>query len=646
MNSKIKWLLYFSIIFTAFVLNATDIDVVIPDTTTVTVGDIVDIPIFVNTSLTGENVYSYQLQINYTSARITAISAYNTGTVSESFSINYNTSVPGQISIASAGTAPLSGTGVLVYLRFSTEISGGASLNFTNTQYNFFNEGTPAMILDNGYITISAIPPPPVIYVNPNNGLLTVGDSLLFTGSGGVLPYQYSVTNGAVANISSTGMLYATGAGFTQVVAEDALGVIDTTNSFIEIRVLKLSMPSVIVEQGETFNMPVNTTDVTGAGIISGSFALSYNEDRIEAVDVITTGTILSGLSQPTFFVSDGQIDIAFAETAPISGEGVLLYVQFTASIENSGGTSISFSNVLFNEDILANTQNGYCTVSLNNPPTLNISPNTASLVAGDYLQFSVSGGTAPYEWTTSDPSIASIDNSGLLLGIRSGIINVSATDSFGATGSSGNIQLYDTRVTVATATVSVGQIYDLPIYIDALPAGQSVFSVEAAISYDVPELQAIEVVTEGTLTEGWNFAQNIESNQITFAGASGSSLNSAGGVLIKIRFQLTDDLTIGENAWVNITNLLLNEGIPLHWPQNGSITGKIPPPENVIVYIVSGNVHIEWNEVSGCTYRIYSSTDPFAPKPWYQEAFDIPCTSWNEPIPADRKFYYVNAED
>ncbi len=43
-------------------------------------------------------------------------------------------------------------------------------------------------------------------------------------------------------------------------------------------------------------------------------------------------------------------------------------------------------------------------------------------------------------------------------------------------------------------------------------------------------------------------------------------------------------------NAWVNIDTILLNEGIPLPWTVNGSITGApaLPPPtpENVIIYI------------------------------------------------------------
>ncbi|MCK4312581.1 MAG: hypothetical protein KAW88_07585 [Candidatus Cloacimonetes bacterium] len=622
MRTKIKLLLYFGMIFIAVNLYATDIGIRIPDTTAV-VNDIIDIPVYVDSSLTGESVYSYQLQINFNSSLLSADSASITGTISEPFSMTFNNSVPGQISIAAAGSTALSGTGVLVYIRFTTLLSGGSYISFTGSENNFFNEGTPNMVFDNGYISISALPPPPTIWVNPNSGLLTVGDSLQFTASGGTAPYQWSVTNGTVASIDSLGWLKAISAGFTQVVAEDAMGVIDTTNSFIEIRALKLSITNTNVMQGETFNVPIYTTDITGLNIIAGNFTLSYNANLLEAVDVITTGTLLYGYSEPTFNISAGQIEIAFAESDTLTGQGILLYVQMTASTLYYGGTYISFSDVLFNEDILANTQNGYCYVNQTSPPTLSVTPNTANLIAGDSLQFNVSGGTPPYEWTTSDLTVAYINNSGMLLAIRSGVIIVSVTDFLGATGASGNIQLYDTRVTIPDTTAPVGLIYDLPIYIDELPAGQSVFSIEATISYETPELQAIEVITEGTLTEGWSFAQVVSDNQITFAGASASSFSSE-GVMVKIKFQLTDYLSVGENAWVNIHEMLLNEGIPLHWPENGSITGRQAQPDisvspdSLVDTLATGEIDLQNLRISNTgtddlTFSITTSEDKYA---------------------------------
>ncbi|MCD4797152.1 MAG: hypothetical protein K8R49_08295 [Candidatus Cloacimonetes bacterium] len=640
MRTKIKRLLYFCIILIAVSLNATDIGIRIPDTTAV-VNDIIDIPVYVDSSLTGESVYSYQLQISFYSSYLSADSVLIAGTISEPFSINFNNSVPGQITIAAAGSSALIGTGVLLYIRFTALQSGLPPISFTGEENNFFNEGTPGIILNDGSINISALP---TIWVSPNSGLLTVGDSLQFTTGGGTAPYQWSVTNGTVASIVSSGWLTALGAGFTQVVAEDAVGIIDTTDSFIEIRALKLSIPDTTVMQGQTFDVPIYTTDITGLNIIAGNFTLSYSANRLDAVDVITTGTLLSGYSQPTFNISDGQIEIAFAGSDTLIGQGILLYVQMTASLQYYSGTYIEFSDVLFNEDILATTQNGYCYV--NQLPALNVTPNTANLIAGDSLQFNVSGGTPPYEWSSSDSTVAYINNSGMLFAIKSGVIIVSVTDFLGATDSSDNIYIYDTQVIIPDTTGPVGVTFDLPIYIDELPAGQSVFSIEATISYETPELEVIEVVDEGTLTEGWSFAQDVTGNQITFAGASASSFSSA-GVMVKIKFQLTGELSIGENAWVNIDAILLNEGIPLPWTVNGSITGALailPAPENVIIYIVSGFVHIEWDPVTGATsYKVYSSSDPYT---GFVEdtSGSFAGESWSTSVINEKKFYYVTA--
>jgi hypothetical protein len=62
--------------------------------------------------------------------------------------------------------------------------------------------------------------------------------------------------------------------------------------------------------------------------------------------------------------------------------------------------------------------------------------------------------------------------------------------------------------------------------------------------------------------------------NNIIFAGASTNQFNEA-GIMFKVRFQLNPEFTNGENAYVNITDLTLSEGIPLPIITNGSITAR-----------------------------------------------------------------------
>jgi len=113
-----------------------------------------------------------------------------------------------------------------------------------------------------------------------------------------------------------------------------------------------------------------------------------------------------------------------------------------------------------------------------------------------------------------------------------------------------------------------------MPVLMSTLPVGQEVFSIQGSISFESPDLEAIEIIEAGTMTDGWmNFVETISGNTITFAGAGIFGFNSP-GVMFKVRLQLTPDLLDGEYAWVNINNIMLNEGIPLPLIGNGSITG------------------------------------------------------------------------
>ncbi|MCK4312582.1 MAG: T9SS type A sorting domain-containing protein, partial [Candidatus Cloacimonetes bacterium] len=119
------------------------------------VGDIINIPVYADTSLTGENIYSYQLQISFETNIIFANGIVINGTISEPFGSPYfNNSVPGQVTMAAAGTSPLIGMGVFLYIQFEILQSGFSPVSFTGEENNFFNEGTPGIVFDNGSISI------------------------------------------------------------------------------------------------------------------------------------------------------------------------------------------------------------------------------------------------------------------------------------------------------------------------------------------------------------------------------------------------------------------------------------------------------------------------------------------------------------
>ena len=85
-------------------------------------------------------------------------------------------------------------------------------------------------------------------------------------------PYTWSVTNSSVATIDPTGLLTATSKGITQVVAQDANGTIDTTDEVVEIRAFELSSRDTSHYQGQTVDIPIYTTDLTGLNYTAGEF--------------------------------------------------------------------------------------------------------------------------------------------------------------------------------------------------------------------------------------------------------------------------------------------------------------------------------------------------------------------------------------
>jgi hypothetical protein len=558
----------------------------ISDTTTMS-GNIIDIPVYADSSLTGKNILSFQLQINYNSAYyntyITPISIINTGTLSQSFgSLTTNLSIPGKIIVAGAGATPLTGNGKLFIIRIQT-LQPACCVYFTNgtAVQSFFNEGSPAINWVNGNLSITAMP---TVTINQNSGILSRGETMQFTATGGTTPYQWSVTNNSVASINSSGLLTANNVGFTKVRVQTANSLIDTTDAEIEVRGMKLRMPDTSAWQGSYVNIPVYTTSLTNLGIMSGSFTISYNQSLLTAVDIVTANSMLNNYSISFNFNTPGTISFSFAGADTLTGSGKLMYVRFQVSSTNTGSNALQLSNVVFNQNLSAITQNGAFTTI--NFAVINITPGTAELVAGETQQFSSVGGILPYTWSTTDTAIATINSSGLLTAKKSGYIKVNVQDNVGATAqTSGFIKVYDTYVTIPNTNGSINASCIIPVNIGNLPSGQSVSSIQGIITFKSPELQFVEILTDETMCNGWSFSFNLVGNQLFFAGAGSSSFSTM-GTMFKLKFQTTASLTLGEFAWVNITEITLNQGIPLPKVQNGNIIGSLDKTVNLKLYL------------------------------------------------------------
>ncbi|HQI69840.1 MAG TPA: Ig-like domain-containing protein [Bacteroidales bacterium] len=553
----------------------------IPDTTVVA-GNTIDIPVYADNTLTGQNIMSYMLQITFNSEYFQPVGVIYTSTLSEPFGTPaINTSVPGTVTIASAGTSPLTGSGVFIYIRFLALQSGGTNVGFTGPAGNYFNEGIPGMSFDDGYVNISVLP---TITVNPDNSILAKGEQLQFSVNDGTPPYQWSVTNSAVATVDATGFLTATQAGYTRVIAEDNNGLRDTTNN-IEIRAIRLSIPDNLSQwQGADIDIPVNVTNLTGLNIMSGNFAFTYNQDILTPIGISQVGTLLASYPAPVFNSSiPGYFSLAFAGTAPLAGSGTLVYVKFHVSTQSTSTSDLTFTAAMFGETLLPAFTNGFFSPMI--LPSLTIQPNAGYLVAGETQQFTVNGGgTPPFTWAVSDTNVVSINQSGLMTAHRSGTVHVSVVDFLGATAISGAFQIYDTRIITPDTMVCLeASTFYYPLRIGSLPAGESVQSIEAILDYDTTYFSFVDFSTIGLPTQGWTSARNLSPGRVVFA-VSGSSPFAASGTFLYVIFTVKPAFMVGNNTNLNLHNVLLNEGVPLPYTEGWATITGMPRPSTPVV--------------------------------------------------------------
>ncbi len=580
LRSKIKKLaalgpILLLLFFLAAPPDAEAVHFTLPDDASAQAGATVEIPIN-SDDLTGEGILSLQITITYNQNILTATDVTETGTILEPWGDVTFHSFPGRVNLAASGAEPLFGSGILAKIVFavSPDANEGWSTNLSFSDV-LLNEGDPQATTEDGRFVVAHTPR---ITISPDGGELAVGEALGFNVTGDVTPpLSWGTTDGLVATIDSMGQLTAVGAGDCRVVAQDSLGLVDTTG-VISVRPFTITVPDTSIMEGRTFDLPIRVTDVSGAGICSWQFALSYRTNILTAIDVIEEGTLSEGWGDAVYSVTEGEIKVSLSATQALSGEGILVYIRFQVTPEGSGGSSLTLLEVIFNEGIRAKIYNGYFT--LIQAPVFTVTPNTAVLTVGDSLQFSVTGpATPPYSWSTTDSSIATIDENGLLRAVEAGICSVIVVDSLDISASSGPIVINKVAVSAPDTTGPQGGIISLPIRVEDDVTGLEIWSLEMTLSFNGNILRADSVIIDGALMEGWTLFFNPSEDQITVT-AAGTSPLSGEGPLLFIEFQVDSNANVGANSPLELDSFLFNEGVPSATRIDGLL--RVGPPEGV----------------------------------------------------------------
>jgi len=119
-------------------------------------GDTIDVPITVE-DVTGQDIYGISFTIETQTEVLTPIGTSITGTILEAWGTPTNHINGGQITIASAGSNPLSGSGTLIIIQYRVNATAQSGQSTAIHFIDFvFNEGLPAASLQDGLFLVSS----------------------------------------------------------------------------------------------------------------------------------------------------------------------------------------------------------------------------------------------------------------------------------------------------------------------------------------------------------------------------------------------------------------------------------------------------------------------------------------------------------
>ncbi|MDZ7757115.1 invasin domain 3-containing protein [Rhodohalobacter sp.] len=297
--------------------------------------------------LTGLNITSGQFDLSFTSSKLEILSISTEGTILEGRQAPTVFEDGSQMSIAFADAEPYEGEGALfnIIFRVNRDATGTASFIPQNV---LFNEAYEAETYD-GTVTIEDAPE---IVINQPENELTIGEGQTYTVvSGGTAPYTWQSDDESIAVINeNTGELEALSRGTVNITATDSEGF-ESEPVLLKVNDVTISLPDTNVSDNNIFSLPVQTTDLTGLGVVAYEIDLDFDDSLLNFESVESAGSISEGLNI-TSSVEEGVLKIAAAGTSELSGAGDLLYVNFSIpnTVEIGSSGIVNPLRVQFNE--------------------------------------------------------------------------------------------------------------------------------------------------------------------------------------------------------------------------------------------------------------------------------------------------------
>lgn len=284
---------------------------------------------------------------------------------------------------------------------------------------------------------------------------------------------------------------------------------------------------------GDTVTVPINTTDVTGGGVTSFEFDMSYNGSVVSPIDVSVDGTIADGYNADANKLS-GQTTYrvgAFGSDT-LSGSGTLINVRF--EVTNSGTSSLEFLNFTYNDGTpAAVTNDGEIDASAVLLGDITANGSVSAFDANRTLLASL-GISPPRPLSERDSVAADVTKNGeISSGDASAILQfvVGKIDSFSEVqgSSSKTLATRNAKITWGQSqSTQSGSILPIEIQGDA----SSVYALQITVKGDVQSIKTDAIRTQ--LPESWMFVQRAQedSGTLKMAMAGPESLGQNGQVI------------------------------------------------------------------------------------------------------------------
>ncbi|MGA1823833.1 MAG: Ig-like domain-containing protein [bacterium] len=277
----------------------------------------------------------------------------------------------------------------------------------------------------------------------------TPGDTTTFSAAHGTPPYSWLTANTTIGVIDQdTGVFTQLGTGYTHVTVIDYNGCRGQVQTCTQISITPQDpncVPGGFIffstSNGQSpYTWYTSDESVGTIGFNTGLFeAVDYGHATVTVIDAdgcqgqttVTTCPVISiDPESPRYDASEEDTFGAVGGTTPYSWESSEPSIgsindsgYFLASARGRTTITVTDSNGCQKQTVVTVCEE------------LDIDPNIFDCSVGDMAIFSVSEGEEPYTWSSSDPNIAIIGTGGEMEALSSGLVTITATDSFGCEG-------------------------------------------------------------------------------------------------------------------------------------------------------------------------------------------------------------------